>query len=853
MRYNTTSVNLQRSMWLAAGLVAMSALVLPAQAGSLDTTFNSAGQNGVAPGTQITNFVSVARGVAIDSQGRIVAAGFGLAAGNHAHFALARYTPAGVLDTNSFQLSGKVITDFSQAETSVDVGTAVAIDGLGRIVVAGFSDAKGINDFAVARYLADGTLDDTFFNANSPFHGVVLTDFGGNDMAFAVAIDSQGRIVVAGVSNVNGNQDFALARYNPNGALDTTFNANGPSPGLVLTNFSGSSSDVANAVAIDSHGRIVAAGTSSLKFALARYNSDGSADTSFGFNGLVLTDFSTEDGSQTSRDQASALVIDQSDNIVAAGSTDFLDPHSGNFRTIFALARYMASNGQPDPAFDVNGLKTVDFHHSGLSIEEDDQARAAAIDGAGNIVLAGFSNSDDNDHDFAVARLSSSGSLDSFGTVTTDFTIPSKGFNQRNDEAFGMQIDAQGRIVLAGFSDVSGSQNFALARYLGVTADLSLTMMASPAQATVGDTITYTITVKNNGPDAANQVQITDALPASVIFASCSPTGLGSCGGSGNNRTITYSSMAAGSTETITLKATVQSGLANNTVIANTAMASSMTADPNTANNSATANVTEQKRANISLTKTASPSAVIPGDPLTYTLTVSNAGPDDAQTIVVTDTLPSSSVTLVSCSSTGGGGCGGSATVPIVIIPSLAANSSAVITLKVTVNSGLANGTSFDNAATATEATYDPDTANNTAKVTVIVLNQADLSIASSVAKASNRQITYTLTVTNLGPYDARGLVLTNVLPQGTIFGSLEPGAWSCSAPGVGATGTVKCTLGALPATPPTSASASTTLILKVTVPGNTTITDTAVVTASTFDPNTDNNHITFSTRLSGK
>jgi uncharacterized delta-60 repeat protein len=172
----------------------------------------------------------------------------------------------------TFNATGQVLTDFS-GSGRIDSAFALVIQSDAKIVAAGYSYASGLptSDFALARYNPDGTLHPTF---NST--GKVLTDFSGSgsgDTATALAIQSDGKIVAAGGSYASGPpQDFALARYNPDGTLDPTFN----STGKVLTDFSGSGSvDFAYALAIQSDGKIVAGGFSSPSgtsdFALARY------------------------------------------------------------------------------------------------------------------------------------------------------------------------------------------------------------------------------------------------------------------------------------------------------------------------------------------------------------------------------------------------------------------------------------------------------------------------------------------------------------------------------------------------------------------------------------------------------
>jgi uncharacterized repeat protein (TIGR01451 family) len=128
--------------------------------------------------------------------------------------------------------------------------------------------------------------------------------------------------------------------------------------------------------------------------------------------------------------------------------------------------------------------------------------------------------------------------------------------------------------------------------YFAPLADLSVTKSASPEPVVTGSDVTYTITVANNGPDAAAGVTVSDNLPAEITFVSCNATGGGVCGGAGNNRTVTFSSLSSGASETITLVATADCEVTNGEVISNTATVGSATNDPNSSNNSDTAMTT---------------------------------------------------------------------------------------------------------------------------------------------------------------------------------------------------------------------------------------------------------------------
>ena len=266
--------------------------------------------------------------LAIQTDGKIVVVGTSsFSTFGTLDFALARYLPNGDLDTtfgtpdtSGLARTGQVTTDFAdlwETNKSSDEAFAVAIQSDGKIVVAGTSSAArgdvGVAVFALARYLPNGDLDTTFGNpeiSGLARTGKVTTDFAGNAQAFAVAIQGD-KIVVAGFSD----GDFALARYEANGNLDTSFG----SGGKVTTDFGGDN-DGASALAIQTDGKIVAAGTASVgvgvNFALARYDPNGSLDTDFGSGGKVTTDF----GPNT---QAFGVAIQTDGKIVAAGASDF--------------------------------------------------------------------------------------------------------------------------------------------------------------------------------------------------------------------------------------------------------------------------------------------------------------------------------------------------------------------------------------------------------------------------------------------------------------------------------------------------------------------------------------------------
>ncbi len=186
------------------------------------------------------------------------------------NFALVRCNADGSLDT-TFDGDGKLTTDFAGGD---DRAYDLAVQSDGKIIAAGYATGTSA-DFALARYNADGSLDTTFDG-----DGKLTTDFAGNgDTIYSVELQTGGKIVAAGYNNNPANDDFALARYNADGSLDTSFDGDG----MVVTDLAGGD-DAAYGLALLGDGRLVAAGYGYLNksdFGAVRYNADGSLETSF--------------------------------------------------------------------------------------------------------------------------------------------------------------------------------------------------------------------------------------------------------------------------------------------------------------------------------------------------------------------------------------------------------------------------------------------------------------------------------------------------------------------------------------------------------------------------------------------
>ena len=314
---------------------------------------------------------------------------------------------------------------------------ALGIQSDGRILTAGYYADGNYYEFALVRYNTNGSLDSTFGTG-----GIVTTPIGsGNAIANAIGIQSDGRIVAAGSFHNGSNDNFALVRYNTNGSLDSTFGTGG-----IVTTPVGSGYAGAYALGIGSDGRIVVAGYSSngsdYDFALVRYNTDGSLDSTFGTGGIVITPMGS------GYDIAYALGIGSDGRIVAAGSSHY----GSNYN--FALARYN-TDGSLDSTFGTGGIVTTSI---GIG---DSEALALGIGSDGRIVAAGKSP-DGSNYDFALVRYNTNGSLDTtFGTGGIVTTPVGSGW----DFANGLGIQSDGRIVTAGKSFNGSNYDFALVRY----------------------------------------------------------------------------------------------------------------------------------------------------------------------------------------------------------------------------------------------------------------------------------------------------------------------------------------------------------------------------------------------------
>jgi len=357
--------------------------------------------------------------------------------------------------------------------------------------------------------------------------------------------------------------------------------------------------------------------------------------------------------------------------------------------------------------------------------------------------------------------------------------------------------------------------------------DIEVTKTVNNPSPNEGDTIRYTITITNNGPGESTNVVLTDTLPGGVTYATHEAS-------QGIYSSVTgrweVGSLLTETATTLTIDATVDEGTGGSTITNTTDGLSADQADPTTGNNQGSAAFTV-KSADLAVAKTDSPDPVIAGTDLTYTITVTNNGPDDATGVSVSDPLPDG-VTYSSSSATQGSYDDGTG---VWSVGGLANGESATLTIFLTVNSSTTEP--LANSATVSADEHDPNTGNNSATANTTVHTSADLRVTKTVDTSTPNEgelVEYTITVTNDGPSDATSVVLTDTLPSGITYNSFSTTQGSYDD------GTGRWSVGDLPD------GNAATLTLYAIVNGGTagsTITNTTDdLSASQADPNAANN-----------
>jgi len=686
-----------------------------------------------------------------------------------------RFTSTGTLDT-TFGTNGKAS---AKPTGNGDNGRGIAVRADGRIVVAGLANGDhGDTDSLITAFTAAGQLDTTFNGT-----GFSRLDVGSMTGEWRATALTGGKIVAAGFTvSETGVKGGVIGRYNTDGTLDATFGTAG------ITTFP----FVANAIAVQVDGKLVAGGTgltgATPSMAFARFTANGTLDTTFNGTGTLTIAPATAD------EEISSVAVQPDGRIVGAGfvTGTFLD-------SVFVR---LTSAGVLDTTFNGSG-KLVASSSTGADV-----VNALAIQADGKIVGGGWAEISGTQDSMTVTRVKTDGTLDTtfgtggFGTATfTTFT----------SHGFALTVEPNGKIVIAGniFNTGNSTDDFAIARFTTTG---------------VLDTTFGTNGLMTNDFGNHNRIFALARLPNGKLL------GAGETGGFFS--LVQYLDTGA-------LDTTFGTNVSSATQInAGNDFANALTVGTDgtlfvSGNGSgllALARFTSDIAttvADLAISQVASPSPATAGQNVTFTITVSNAGPSAASSVTVTDTLPAGT-TLVSAST----GCTNASGTVTCNVGALANGATAPLTIVVhTTAAG-----SITNNASVTAAEADPSSANNTSAATVTVNaappTTADVGITQSASAATvtaGDQVTFTLTVSNAGPAAASGVTVTDTLPSGIAVAAMSP---SCA----NSAGTLTCNVGSLAS----GASTQLTVTLQTSAAGS--ITNTASVRATQADPNNANN-----------
>lgn len=393
-----------------------------------------------------------------------------------------------------------------------------------------------------------------------------------------------------------------------------------------------------------------------------------------------------------------------------------------------------------------------------------------------------------------------------------------------------------------GNGDMTATIDIGMDEFTGAqvqNADLAVTKTDTPDPVTEGGNVTYTIVVTNNGPGAASNVALSDTLDELVAFVS-STSSQGTCSEDSGTVSCDIGGLANGASATVTVVVTTPDVM-EPLQITNQASVSGTEPDPVSSNDSATEQTTVvpagPAMADLAVTKSDTPDPVFSGGlQLTYTITVDNNGPDTATSVVVVDTLPAG--VNFDTATTNVGDCDTMAVAGEVTcrLGTLDTSSTAAITIVVTPDE-VADATTITNTATVSATEDDPVSENNTAtESTTVNPPGADMSVSTSSSPGTpmiNEQVTFSMVVSNNGPSNNTGVVVTVTLPAyGTfVSGSIDQGACEVSK------GILTCTIGDM------AAGATVNATIVITAPGEPmTLTLTATIAADVDDPVADNN-----------
>jgi len=471
--------------------------------GSLDKTFGRnvsvffvPGNNGVSD-IDFKTVLKILSGasncinaVATQSNGQIVVIGFSDGEDPNYDFSAYNYNPDGTVNAN-ISFTTQDFSGYNNGDDTIygthDIATCVAMQKNDSYVIAGSSDTIGqFPSFALVRNLKDGSTDTSFGLAEH--NNLVVTNFGQvqkkaltTDAINSILLQPDEKIVAGGSSapdSLNITGSFALARYHNNGLLDNSFgNLN---LGIVTTNIgktlgSTESFDSIDSIALQTDGKIVAAGFSSYKnplgnFALARYKPNGTLDGSFGNKGIVITNFNSN---KINASQINKVVIQTDGKILVGGiaTIDIPNFNPNNPRFNFALARYN-SDGSLDQNFGTKGLVVTQLNPNGNNSTSNDYLSTLVITNDGTIIAGGTSNATDPNFDFALVVYDNNGAVNTSvgnnGIIFTDFkTVLGLGSGSQDSiNQNGMTLQTDGKLLAAGSTNATNANfDFAIARY----------------------------------------------------------------------------------------------------------------------------------------------------------------------------------------------------------------------------------------------------------------------------------------------------------------------------------------------------------------------------------------------------
>ncbi len=383
---------------------------------------------------------------------------------------------------------------------------------------------------------------------------------------------------------------------------------------------------------------------------------------------------------------------------------------------------------------------------------------------------------------------------------------------------------ANSATVTGNESDPNPGNDTGTATTRPMRADLALSKTATSRPAFPDQNLAYDLTVRNNGPDAAQNVVVTDQLPADVTFVSASA----GCTVSGTTVTCGLATLAAGASHTFTV--TVRVAASATGTLSNTATTTSDIPDPDTSNNRDSEDVPVEPLADLEIVKRALSNRLVPGRQLAYELTVTNFGPSTARDVSVSDPLPRG-LSFVSATD----GCTFTAGTVTCAAAELASGRSLTFRVVTSVAASV-TASSIANTATVDSSTRDPDPTNNSDRETVPSGPEADLSIAKipSVDKVTvGGQLFYTLLVRNDGPSDAQRVVVADTAGAGLTLLSARGGqGTSCSV----TDSRVTCRLGTI------AAGGSAQVLVSARADQAGPLTNSATVDSPTDDPNPRNN-----------